>query len=189
MLSRCLLQEARASLPHATMSQLKQVLALTNAIGGPGPLELSTGPLPFEPHMFLSAHDFSKLTSMKLFHVQMVPWKHLDILVLYTVHFFTLVSYLNTKWQELLPPTDDKDLQQAGIYSDLVPQPNRGINCWLLHRALSIGVFVVFTVPWHCPFYSEREIIHSVHQVAAFLPDHPEAYVEVLAVLFLTFVS
>ncbi|CAM5163236.1 unnamed protein product [Eretmochelys imbricata] len=85
--------------------------------------------------------------------------------MLHTLHAHTLVSHSDTKWRDFLPPLEGEQPWWASLYSTLVPRPVGDISWWLLHRAVSTGVFLTwFTpIPDTCPFCNMRETLALVY--------------------------
>ncbi|CAM5141569.1 unnamed protein product [Natator depressus] len=85
--------------------------------------------------------------------------------MLHTLHVLTLTSCPNTKWWDLLPPLEGEEPRGARLYSTLVPRPTGDISWWLLHGAVSTGVYLArFTpIPDTCPFCVVREILAHVY--------------------------
>ncbi|CAM5166535.1 unnamed protein product [Natator depressus] len=124
----------------------------------PGPPDLFIGPLS-RGRNHPCPFTVSRLHNLHPVHFQTAPRKHLYTLVLHTLHFLTLASRPDTKWQDLLPPLEGEEPQWASLYSTFVLRPAGDISWWLLHRAVSTGVYLAwFTpVPDTCPFCGEGD--------------------------------
>ncbi|CAM5144800.1 unnamed protein product [Eretmochelys imbricata] len=164
---RHVLQEVKAALTPAARAYLNRVLreGAPRPPSTPGPPDLSIGPLPRRsqqtPHPFTE----SRLHELQPVSFQIAPRKYLYTLTLHTLHAHTLVSRPDTKWRDLLPPLEGEQPRWASLYSTLVPRPVGDISWWLLHGAVSMGVFLKrFTpIPDTCPFCNVRETLAHVY--------------------------
>ncbi|CAM5167359.1 unnamed protein product, partial [Natator depressus] len=160
---RRVLQEVKAALTPAARAYVTRALreGAPRPSSTPGPPDLSIGPLPCRsrqtPHPFTA----SRLHELQPVSFQLAPWKYLYTLTLHTLHAHTLVSRPDTKWRDLLPPLEGEQPRWASLYSTLVPRPVGDISWWLLHGAVSTGVFLTrFTpIPDTCPFCNVRETL------------------------------
>ncbi|CAM5078365.1 unnamed protein product [Natator depressus] len=85
--------------------------------------------------------------------------------MLHTIQFLTLVPHPNTTWWDLLPLNEGEEPHWASLYHTLVPWFTGDISWWLLHEAISTGVYLAqFTnSPDTCPFCSKREILAHIY--------------------------
>ncbi|CAM4431952.1 unnamed protein product [Lepidochelys olivacea] len=106
------LQKVRAALLPTAQVYLGQVLWKGSSCPPytPGPPDLFIGHLPREtsppPPNLSHPYTTSRLHDLQLVHFRTVPRKHLYTLMLHILHFLTLVSRSNMKWQDLLPPVE-----------------------------------------------------------------------------------
>ncbi|CAM4594478.1 unnamed protein product [Caretta caretta] len=113
------------------------------------------------------------------------------MLMLHTIHFLTHMSYLDTQRQDMLLSKEDEELWLASCYLTLVPWPTRDISWWLLHGAVSTGIFLQWFLNSHHLYFLQPEgdpctQIYRACQATATLVGPPEPLNEVLAALFLT---
>ncbi|CAM4698079.1 unnamed protein product [Lepidochelys kempii] len=164
---RCVLQEAKAALLPAARAYLDWVLLedTPRPPSTPGPPDLLIGPLPRRPNRPPHPFTASQLHELQPVRFQTTPRKQLYTLVLHTLHTLTLVSCPDTKWRDLLPPLEGEQPRWASLYSTLVPRPVGDISWWLLHGAVSTGMYLArFTpVPDTCPFCGVRETLAHVY--------------------------
>ncbi|CAM4591074.1 unnamed protein product [Lepidochelys kempii] len=163
---RRVLQEVEATLSPNSLVFLWQALqeGAPRPPLTPGPPDIFLGclfrqsPLPPRPRPPCS-HIPSWLHTLQPVRFRTAPRNHLYTLVLHTLHFLTLASHLNTKWQDYLPPKEGEEPRWASLYSTLVPRTARDIGWWLLHGDMSTGMHLAwFTpIPEACPFCGVRE--------------------------------
>ncbi|CAM4453421.1 unnamed protein product [Lepidochelys kempii] len=164
---RRVLQEVKAALTPAARAYVNRALreGVPRPSSTPGLPDLSIGPILCRsqqtPHPFTA----SWLHELQPVSFQIAPRNYLYTLTLHTLHTHTLVSRPDTKWRDLLPPLEGEQPRWASLYSTLVPRPVGDISWWLLHGAVSTGVFLTqFTpIPDTCPFCNVRETLAHVY--------------------------
>ncbi|CAM5141330.1 unnamed protein product [Eretmochelys imbricata] len=177
---RRLLQEMEAALPPMAWFFLEWVLrkGAPHPPLTPGLPDLSISPLPREPSRPPPPRTLSWLHAMQPVRFRTASRDQLCVPVLHMPHYPTLGFCPDTKGQDLLPAVEGGEPQWASLKSSLVPRLAGNISWWLLHGAMSTGMYLVrFTsVPKTCPFRGVRETLaHAVPQCAS-----PQSLIQLL---------
>lgn len=107
-------------------------------------MELLLGPTLWQALQRSPLHHLSSLENTQLVHLTTAHHCQLYTVIHRTCHHTALMSRPDTKRRDTLSEGEADEPRWQSLYSTLIPCTTGDLGWWLLHRAISMGMYLVW---------------------------------------------